>query len=167
MQDIDGSPLTAANGSKQAFHNADNMVKNITKIRLYARQVTNVLNDTEINVKTETLYHRNKRRGSLHQFQGGAMNAAHVSASLLYKEKLCPNAPFVNSYISSHCAIQRKDAVLTKLTQTVGFDPILNHVILWFMCNYQQRKQCRDKELEITASGHNGCLWRFANNSGS
>ena len=34
---------------------------------------------------------------SLHQIQGGAMNAAHahVCASLLYKAKLCSNRPFV------------------------------------------------------------------------
>lgn len=44
---------------------------------------------------------QNLTEWSLHQIQGGAMNAAnaHVSASLLYKERLNSNRPLVCLFI--------------------------------------------------------------------
>lgn len=90
--------FSEADNGKRPLHNGENSVKHVLLIhkrRNGSSAVSNVAR-TAVSAITEHL-----SKWSLHQIQGGAMNAAHahVSASLLYKGKLRSDLRFVHSFI--------------------------------------------------------------------
>lgn len=109
----ESGPLASASGSNTAIlalHNGDKSVKYLLHPNRYvAKSSHDKWQLIKSNCRFVIIPHRTK--WSLHQIQGGAMNAAHahVCASLLYKAKLSSNGPSDCQFI--HLVSQRNSGI--------------------------------------------------------